>query len=252
MTTQDTEKSEFLINQERIMKLRASQDREIEERQKHGLVPAVQEADSRQTDIVETFIPQTGQWSRQVIQPATPSVQRFVKPAPLTLDEIKEQLVAAGNSIDAAKEQYQSNTDSLNAFYAEANALRSEIAELQAALAEKQGRLREIESAGSPKDKFLATIVKAEIEVAGIAKALFTTLSEQASQKIFGIPFGELSSDGKRDVQARFRKALQRFTGGFYVRLGRTVKTATVEQVSARAEQLLTDLESILTDHFDK
>jgi hypothetical protein len=245
-TTHETELSPFLQNQARIMALRAARDREITERQKHALVPAVSEPQSRQTDIVETFNPESGQSSRQVIEPTPTPVQRFIKPAPLTLAEVREQLVNAGNTIDSAKEQYQSDVESLDAFYAEAKALRSEIADLQARLAEKQARLREIETAGTPKDKLLATIVRSELEVSGIAGALFTTLSEQAAQKIYGVPFDELSKEGQRDASARFRKTFQRFTGGFYTRLGRTAKTATVEQINERAEQLLNDVSDLI------
>jgi hypothetical protein len=242
----DTELSPFLREQAERMKATAQQDIDIAERQKHALTPAVQEADSRLTDIVETFIPQTGQSSRQVIQPTPPPAQRFVKPAPLTLDEVREQLVNAGNSIDAAKDQYQSDTNSLDAFYAEANALRSEIAELQRQLAEKQARLRQIESEGSPKDKFLATIVKSEVDVVGIAGSLFATLSERAAERIFGIPLAELSTDGQRDASGRYRKVFQRFTSGFYQRLGRTAKTATTEQVAKRADELLDDVSELI------
>jgi hypothetical protein len=88
--------------------------------------------------------------------------------------------------------------------------------------------------------------VSSELEVAGIAGSLFTTLSEQAAQKIFGIPFEELSTDGKRDVQARFRKPLQRFISGFYTRLGRTAKTATVEQIGSRSDELLDDVSGLI------
>jgi hypothetical protein len=246
MTTQAEPLSPFLKKQAEIMASRAQQDIDIAERQKPALTPAVQEADSRRTDVVETLIPQTGQSSRQVIQPTTPPAQRFVRPAPLTLEEVRDQLVNAGNTIDAARETYQHDTDSLDAFYSEANKLRAEIAELQATLREKQSRLTELESAGSPKDKYLAAVVSSEQEVAGIAGALFVTLSEQASQKVFGVPFAELSKDGQRDIQARFRKVFQRYISGFYVRIGRTAKTATVDQIAARADELLNDLSELI------
>lgn len=245
MTSDTTQElSPFLQKQAEIMAARAQQDKDIAERQRHALVPAVQE--SRQTDIVETFHPQTGQSSRQVIEPTPPPTQRFVKPAPLTLDEIREQLVNAGDSIDAAKNQYQVDNSSLDAFYAEANALRIQIAELRSKIAEKQARLTEIENEGTPKDKFLATIVKSEIEVSGLAGLLFETLSERAAQRIFGIPMAELSADGKKDASGRYRKVFQRFTSGFYTRLARTAKTATVEQVDKRSDDLLSDVSELI------
>src|SRR5260370_39935339 len=217
--TKEPEKSQFLINQERIMQARLQQDRDIEDRQKHALVPAVNEAEQSKINpnklVIDRLNLETGETSSRVVQLTPQPTQRFTKPAPLTLDEVREQLVNAGNSVDAAKEQFQADNSSLDAFYAEANKIRSEIAELQAKLAEKQARLREIETAGTPKDRYLSAVVNSEIEVAGIAGALFTTLSEQAAQKIFGIPFEELSGDGKRDVQGKFRKTFQRFTGGF-------------------------------------
>lgn len=216
---------------------------------KRTIVPAVQEPERKLTDAsnaVETHNRLTGESSWREVKPTPSPTQRFVKQALLTLDEVREQLVNAGNSIDSAKEQYQADVASLDAFYAERNALRLEIAELETKLREKQARLNELETAGSPKDRYLAAVVSSEREVAGIAGALFTTLSERASQKIFGIPFDELSPDGKRDVQARFRKIFQRYTSGFYVRLGRTAKTVTVEQVASRADELLNDVSGLI------
>jgi hypothetical protein len=247
-TSDTVEKSAFLINQERIMALRAQQDKDIAERQKYTLVPAVQEApviDPNKTVITRQNL-ETGETTRRVVEAVPTPAQRFIKPVPLTLDEIRKQLVNAGNVIDRAKDQYQSDVESLDAFYAEANALRIQIAELQSMIAEKQARLTEIESEGSPKDKFLATIVKSEIEVAGLAGSLLETLSERAAQRIFGIPLAELSPDGKKDASGRYRKVFQRFTSGFYQRLGRTSKTATVEQVDKRSDDLLSDVSELI------
>lgn len=256
MSTDTTPLSPFLEHQKRVMKSRAQQDREIEERQKHALVPAVNEAEQNKINpnklVIERQDLTTGESSRRVVELTPQPTQRFTKPTPLTLDEIKEQLVNAGNSIDAANERYQSDTDSLDAFYAEANALRAEIAELQSKLAEKAARLHEIESAGAPKDQYLAKIIASEREVVGIAGALFTTLSEQAARRIFGIPFDELSDDGKRDASARFRKVFQRFTSGFYTRLGRNAKTATVDRIGSRADELLNDVSELLDGDYLK
>jgi chromosome segregation ATPase len=255
-TDETQELSPFLKSQAEIMAARTQQDRDIEERQKHALVPAVNETAQSKINpdnlVIDRLNLETGETSSRVVQLTPQPTQRFIKPAPLTLDEVREQLVNAGNSIDSAKEQYQSDTDSLDAFYQERNALKSEITEILTKLNEKQGRLRELESAGTPKDQYLTKIIASEREVVGIAGALFTTLSEQAAQRIFGIPFNELSDDGKRDASARFRKVFQRFTSGFYVRLGRTAKTATVDQIGSRADELLNDVSDLIDSEYLK
>jgi hypothetical protein len=144
-TTDETQElSPFLKKQAEIMAARAHQDRDIEERQKHALVPAVNEAEQSKINpnklVIDRLNLETGETSSRVVQLTPQPTQRFIKPAPLTLDEVREQLVNAGNSIDSAKEQYQSDTDSLDAFYQERNALKAEITEILTKLNEKQGR----------------------------------------------------------------------------------------------------------------
>lgn len=82
------------------------------------------------------------------------------------------------------------------------------------------------------------------------AGALLVTLSEQAAQKIHGISFDELSPDGKRDAQARYRKVLQRFRSNFYMRLGRTHDKASAEDVDKRADELLSDICELLDSEY--
>jgi hypothetical protein len=250
MTTQAEPLSPFLQNQARIMQARAQQDIDLEDRQKHSLVPAVSEPASGKIDpnklVIERQDLTTGESSSRVVQLTPQPTQRFTRPAPLTMDGIREQLITAGDTIDSAKEQYQRDNDCRDAFYAERNALKAEIITLLATLNEKQAKLRDMESEGTPKDKFLAKIVKSEVDVVGIAGSLFATLSERAAERIFGIPLAELSADGQRDASGRYRKVFQRFTSGFYQRLGRTTKTATTEQVAKRADELLDDVSELI------
>ena len=255
-TDEAQELSPFLRQQAELMAARAQQDRNIEERAKYTLPAAVNETGPKMDPdklVLATENITTGKTTHRVVELTPQPTQRFTRPTPFSLPEIREQLVNAGNTIDSAKEKHQADVASLDAFYAEQHSLKAEIADLLAKVDEKQTRLSELESAGSPKDQYLATIVKSENEVAGIAGALFTTLSEQAAQRIFGIPFEGLSPDGKRDTQGRFRKLFQRFTSSFYQRLARTVKTASVEQIEKRSDELLSDVSDLLdSEYFSK
>jgi hypothetical protein len=136
--------------------------------------------------------------SREVVQEAPaalpqfvdrPMPQRIVKPAPLTVDEIKSGLISVGDSIEASREQFTADNASLDAFYARQAELRSEVAELQRQLKEKEDKLRELKASGSPCDKFASAVVKAERDVMGLGGALLASLSEAASQRIYGISF---------------------------------------------------------------
>jgi hypothetical protein len=195
---------------------------------------------------IETFNRLTGEVERRTVTPL-PVPQRLTKPAPLTLEEIKSALIETGNEIDAAQGQYKSDTESLDAFYAEQKSLREEIAELQAKLNEKQAALRKLEERGTPRDIYAASIVSLERQVTAYAGHLLAALREQAAQRIFGVGFQELTSEGQRDAQARYRKALGRFISPGYTSLGRTHDKATVEQIDRRADQLLDDLDQLLT-----
>jgi hypothetical protein len=195
---------------------------------------------------VETFNRLTGDVDRRQIT-SLPTPQRLTKPAPLSLEEIKTALIETGNEIDAAQGKYKTDTESLDVFYAEQKTLREEIAELQAKLNEKQAELRKLEERGTPRDIYAASIVSLERQVTAWAGNLLSALREQAAQRIFGVSFQELTSEGQRDAQARYRKALGRFLSPGYTSLGRTHDKATVEQIDRRAEQLLEDLDQLLT-----
>jgi hypothetical protein len=182
-----------------------------------------------------------------------PQPQRIARPAKLSLDDIKELLVGAGNAIDAAKEKYQADVASLDEYYRERNSLKAEIISLLEQVDDKKKRLTALEATGTPRDQFAAAIVASETEVSGIAGSLLDTLSEQAAQRIFGIPFNELTDEGRHDASARYRKVLQRFRSGSYTRIGRRSKESTAEQIEARSEELLTDVSELLeSEHFSK
>jgi uncharacterized coiled-coil DUF342 family protein len=150
MTTQDTtEKSQFLIQREKIMAARALQDKDIAERTKYTLPAAVNETGQKVDPnklVVVTDNLETGKTTHRVVALTPQPAQRFTKPAPLTLDKIREQLVDAGNTIDSAKEKYQADTASLDEFYAERNGLKEELRQLLEKVNERQARLRELES----------------------------------------------------------------------------------------------------------
>jgi hypothetical protein len=200
------------------------------------------------------FASRPGDPAPQVRKPFVPTTSpmptKIVKPAALSLKQVKEGLVETGNDIDAAREKFTSDTASLDSYYSEQAALRLEIAQLQEQLAQKQARLHELENAGTPRDSFASSVVSLERQVTGYAGALLETLSEGAAQRIYGIPFSELSKDSQKDAQARYRKTLARFQSNFYLRIGRTHAQATADQLEQRAVEMLEDLSAVLDEHF--
>jgi hypothetical protein len=244
----------FLEGQKRIMEQRAKRVAELSAIPA-GVVEAAPEASKPifgDTDkiTVERYSPVTGETTSRVVDVSRPLQPRIVKPSPLTLDEIKAGLIEAGNQIDNASETFEHDSVSLDKFYSEQTSLRLEIEELKRQLAEKQNRLQQLESAGTPRDIFSAAVVGLERQVAGLAGSLLVTLSEQAAQMVHGISFEELSKDGQRDAQARYRKVLGRFQSNFYLQIGRTHATATGEQIEARANQLLDDIDQLLDKEY--
>jgi peptidoglycan hydrolase CwlO-like protein len=131
---------------------------------------------------VETYDRETGTSNFRTVTPL-PVPQRLTKPAPLTLEEIKTALIETGNEIDAAQGKYKTDTESLDAFYAEQKTLREEIAELQAKLNERQAELRKLEERGTPRDIYAASIVSLERQVTAWAGNLLSALREQAAQR---------------------------------------------------------------------
>jgi hypothetical protein len=251
------ERNPFLEHQKRILEQRAMLQAERQAKLESAKIPAgVSEAPSEpifgdpNTIKVERYNPVTGETQVRRVDVSRPAPQRIVKPAPLTLEEIKTSLIEAGNEIDAAREKFETDDASLDTFYAEQKTLRAEIAELQAKLREKQNRLDELETAGSPRDIYAASIVALERQLAGYAGALLAALSEAAAQRIFGVSFDDLSKDSQRDVQARYRKQLARFQSNFYMQIGRTHATATADKVEQRASQLLDDISGLLDSEY--
>jgi len=243
------ETNPFLENQKIILE-RRSAERAAEAEKK---IPAgVSEADVQpissdpNTITLERYSPSTGETTTRTINVARPEPQRITKPAPLTLEQIKAGLIETGNEIDSAREKFKTDNASLDVFYSEQKTLRAEIAELQAKLAEKQARLHELETAGTPRDKYAASIVSLERQVAGWAGALLVTLSEQAAQRIYGASFDEISKESQRDVQIRYRKTLAQYQSNFYMKLGRTYAKATAEDVARRAAEILEDVSGLL------
>jgi hypothetical protein len=234
----------FLENQKRIMEQKARLRAEAENK-------AIVVGADEQTLEPTSRSPRPGEPAQQQKKPFVPDVrpmpQRIVKPKPMKLDEIKAALEETGNHIDATREKFKSDTVSLDAYYGVQKALRLEIVKLQEELREKQDRLHQLETAGTPRDIYAGSILDLERQVMSLAGALLSTLREQAAQRIYGISFEELTPDGQRDAQARYRKVLSRFQSNFYMQLGRTHAQATGEQIDKRASQLLDDIDSLLT-----
>jgi hypothetical protein len=178
---------------------------------------------------------------------------RPAKPTAPTLEELRQSLEEVGSNVDAAREGFQADNSSLDAYFGreEQKQLRSDIARLQAELAEKQNRLLELTSKPLPRDSFYSSIKDAEHSVVRIARTLVEVLSDQASQKVFGVSLSKLSPASKRDVQLRYLHALEKYLdfGGSFVKLARDEK-ATSDVIDARAQDLLEAVNDILDKEF--
>ena len=84
-----------------------------------------------------------------------------------------------------------------------------------------------------------------------MARQLIDKYSTDKAREKFDTDFARLSPTTQKDLQISIRLKLERFASQFYGRLGQRNLNATVEQVKARASELLRDLNTITKENFE-
>jgi DNA repair ATPase RecN len=259
MTTQETtqtEESAFLQNQRRVMAQKEQLDRDIAERTRYTLQPAVTENEkpfnSKEAYVIESFDAANNKTERRTITPLPQPAQRFQKPETPTLPELRQAINDLVADIEGAGADYETVATNLDSFYAPHKALEKRISELKAALSQAETELAELRAEGSPAEGYKRFIVGAEQKVNGIARQLVDRFSADKAREKFDTEFHRLSPATQNDLQISIRLKLERFANQFYPRLGQRNLNATIDQVKARASELLRDLRTILTENFSK
>lgn len=188
----------------------------------------------------------------RTITPLQPHQQRFNKPQTPTLDQLRQQIDELVSDIEGAGTDYETVSADLDSFYAPHKALEKRISELRAALSQAEQELSELRSHGSPAEGYKRFIIEVETKVSGLARQLIDRFSSDRAREKFDTDFARLSATTQKDLQISIRLKLERFASQFYARLGQRNLNATVEQVKARASELLRDLQTILNENFSK
>jgi hypothetical protein len=249
MPKQDTEqKSEFLINQEKIMQARAQQDKDIAERQKYSLVPAVNEQPTNSKDKYEVVRHDATNDTveRRTITPL-PTPQRIQPAKPLSKQELIEMIDALRTEMTTEQERFgskdaidQVRTDKRQKLYAT-------IADLTQQLNSAQAELDRLKRAGSVRDGFIEFAQRAEQRITQIATGVYGYLLEKFSQDRHEAPFAELTQLLKEDVRFKAdRSGVRTYTLPGYARFHDVPKDqitnarieATLEKVYTATEKL--------------
>jgi DNA repair ATPase RecN len=251
--THQTEESEFLKNQRRVMAQKEQLERDVEQRQRYTLTPGANEKhDPKAKYEIVTHDATNNTVERRVITPLPQPAQRFVKTETPTLPELRQAIDELVSDIEGAGTDYETVASDLDSFYAPHKALEKRISELRAALLQAESELAELRAEGSPAEGYKRFIVGAEQKVNGIARQLVDRFSADKAREKFDTEFHRLSPATQNDLQISIRLKLERFANQFYPRLGQRNLNATIDQVKARASELLRDLRTILTENFSK
>jgi chromosome segregation ATPase len=199
---------------------------------------------------VETFNRPTGEINRRTITPLRQPAQRFTKPETPTLAELRQAISQLTEDIEGAGEDYETVAANLDSFYAPHKALEKRISELRAALSQAEHELAELRAEGSPAEGYKRFVIEAETKVSGLARQLIDRYSTDKAREKFDTEFHRLSPTTQKDLQVSIRLKLERFASQFYPRLGQRNFNATVDQVKARASELLRDLATIAKENF--
>lgn len=185
----------------------------------------------------------------RTITPRPQAEQRFAKPETPTVEELREAVNDLVADIEGAGSDYETVSADLDSFYAPHKALEKRISELRAELRHAEQELSDLRSEGSPAEGYKRFIVEAETKVSGLARQLIDRFSTDQARDKFDTEFSTLSPTTQKDLQISIRLKLERFANQFYPRLGKKLD-GTVDQVKARASELLRDLHTILTENF--
>jgi chromosome segregation ATPase len=200
---------------------------------------------------IQTFDAVTGKTFSRTIQPL-PQPQRLVKPEVPSLESLHRQLTELTEDITDATKDYDAVNADLDSFFAPHKSLEKRIHELRAALSEAEQELSELRSHGTPSEGYRRFVIEAETKVSGIARQLIDRVSADRARDKFDTDFHRLSESTQKDLQISIRLKLERFASQFYARLGQRNPNATIEQVKARASELLRDLQTIISENFSK
>jgi hypothetical protein len=248
ITTHEPEKSQFLINQERIMAARAQQEKDIEERQKYTLTPA---ANEKQTNSSEKYEIVRHDASNNVVERRTitplPTPQRIQPAKPLTkpelidmLDALRDEMATEQNRFDHKDAIDKERTD-------KRQQLHAKITELIQQTNAAQSELDQLKRAGSVRDGFIEFAQRAEQRITQIATGIYGYLLEKFSQERHEAPFAELTQLLKEDVRFKAdRSGVRTFTLPGFARLHAAPKEqisnarieATLEKVYSATEKL--------------
>ena len=198
---------------------------------------------------IETFDATNNKIERRTITPLPQPAQRFTKAETPSLKELRQAIDELVADIEGAGAAYETVAANLDTFYAPHKALEKRIAELRAALSKAEQELAELRAEGSPAEGYRRFIIDAEAKVSGLARQLIDRFSTNKAREKFETEFHRLSPTTQKDIQISIRLKLERFANQFYPRLGQRNFNATVDQVKARASELLRDLRTILTEN---
>jgi hypothetical protein len=252
MAKSDTEKQEvelspFLQNQERIMQARASQDRDIAERQKCTLTPAVQESSPAQgTYQVDTFDATNNKVATRTIQPL-PTPQRIQAKPVISKVELTNMIAELRDEMATQQDRFN-NKDAIDKERTDKRQeLSAKVAELTAQLRVAESELENLNREGSVRDGWIEFAKRAEQRIVSIATGVYSYLLEKISNERHEASYKELTSLLKESVRFKVdRSGIRGLTQASFSRLHATPKDqisnarieATLEKVFSATETL--------------
>ena len=218
------------------MTARAQQDREIEERQKHSLVPAVHEVPATIGKyVIEEFNASTGETRTRQITPL-PQPTRF-QAKQITKDELNAMIVELRQEMATQQDRFdhkdsidKANTDKRQELY-------NTISELSQQLNAAKGELDQLNRVGSVRDGYIEFAKRAEQRITSISTGVYNFLLEKISNDRHEASYKELTPLLKEDVAFKVdRSGVRGLTQASFARL----HAAPKEQISnARIEATL-------------
>jgi hypothetical protein len=207
------------------------------------------------TELTEGWHPDSLKGNQNVAKPfdanevRIPLPERIKKAPLLTIAELRERATEAGNAIHYSVEQFEHDDAHRDAYYGDLKAVEETIARLERELAEARAEAEALKSRGTPKEAFLQSICRGELDVLGVAGAIIDRLLENASLASFKCGYEKLSPSTKADLFVQFADRLQVYRSGSTTRLGKQSsggREVTAEQVQSRAHSLLAELSAFL------
>jgi hypothetical protein len=246
-TTDETQElSPFLKKQAEIMAARAQQDRDIEERQEHSLVPATQEAPKTKGKyVVEEFPVSTGETRTRQITPL-PQPTLF-QAKQITKNELSDMIAELRDEMADQQERFD-NKDAVDKERTDKRMeLATKIGELTRQLNETQFELDRLNRQGSVRDEFIEFAKRAEQRIVSIATGVYNFLLEKIAIDKHEASYKELTPLLSEDIRFKVdRSGVRGLTQASFARLHPTPKDqisnarveATLEKVYTATETL--------------